>query len=86
MTLYGATTKLTISTINPNEEVLLTYYMTVNENAIDGEELGIILTVSDININQTHSYIPIYIYGPRLIYNSYEYMSGSIINPSAKPS
>ena len=71
----------TISTINPNEEVLLTYYMTVNENAIDGEELGIILTVSDININQTHSYIPIYIYGPRLIYNSYEYMSGSIINP-----
>ena len=71
----------TIATISPNEELLLSLFITLNESAIDGEELGLRLTVTDSDINQSHSYLPIDVFGGRLILNSYDYLSGDVINP-----
>ncbi|MAJ44822.1 MAG: hypothetical protein CMF96_08805 [Candidatus Marinimicrobia bacterium] len=71
----------TIENINPNEELLLSFFLTLNDSAIDGEELGLRLTVTDSEINQTHSYLPIDVYGARLILNSYNYFSENILGP-----
>ena len=71
----------TISTIAPNEEVNINFNISLGANAIDGEELRLRLRVSDSDVNEAHTYLPIDVYAGRLIVNDYSFLDGNVIDP-----
>ena len=74
-------TSATIANLDAIEETMVSFTITLAGNAIDGEELGLRLRVSDFDINESNSYLPIDVYAGRLIINSYSYLSGNVIEP-----
>ena len=71
----------TITSIGANEEIILSYFISLNESAMDGEELGLRIRISDENINEANGYLPVNVVGGRLIVNNYTFITGSTINP-----
>ena len=70
-----------IASLAANEEVTLQFILSLDASAIDGEELGIRIRISDTDINEAYGYLPINVVAGRLIVNGYSFEEGGIIHP-----